>query len=185
MYFQIFYFSLFANVFGIAFVLTHFQETLKSLVRHWYFIILTIIVFTIVIYFNTLIHPYLLADNRHYTFYIWNRIYGKYELAKYLLIPIYIFAIGCLLKSIENKSAGFRLSLIGCITVAIALQKLIEIRYFIIPFLLIRLNTGSIKTKPLIVELIFYLLVNVITFYIFFTKEIYWSNYEMVQRLIW
>ena len=35
-------------------------------------------------------HPFLLSDNRHYTFYIWRRIFLLHPLAPYVLVPGYI-----------------------------------------------------------------------------------------------
>jgi len=35
-------------------------------------------------------HPFLLSDNRHYTFYVWRRIFLVHPLVPYLLIPGYI-----------------------------------------------------------------------------------------------
>lgn len=35
-------------------------------------------------------HPFLLADNRHYTFYIWRRVFMFHPIAPFLLIPGYI-----------------------------------------------------------------------------------------------
>jgi len=182
---QVFYFSLFSLVFGPSICLTHLPATLETLQKKWYLVLPTAVLFSCAIYYNTLIHPYLLADNRHYIFYIWNKFYGKYAIAKYALIPVYIFALTSLYQSIAHKSAGFRLVYVVCTVVSIALQKLIELRYFIIPFLLFRLNAAPIKFKYLIVELTFHLILNAIVFYIFVTKEIYWNDYDFVQRLIW
>ena len=41
------------------------------------------------LFFCSYEHPYLLADNRHYTFYFWKNIYRQHELVKYLLTPVY------------------------------------------------------------------------------------------------
>ncbi|KAJ2920369.1 hypothetical protein MD484_g153, partial [Candolleomyces efflorescens] len=38
----------------------------------------------------TIHHPFLLSDNRHYTFYVWRRIFLAHELVPYLLIPVYL-----------------------------------------------------------------------------------------------
>ena len=38
-------------------------------------------------------HPYLLADNRHYPFYIWKNIFRYHHMVKYLLVPGYGVAI--------------------------------------------------------------------------------------------
>ena len=35
-------------------------------------------------------HPFLLADNRHYTFYVWRRVFMLHPIVPYLLIPGYI-----------------------------------------------------------------------------------------------
>ncbi|KAK7532258.1 putative glucosyltransferase [Phyllosticta citribraziliensis] len=43
----------------------------------------------LVVYFNTIIHPFTLADNRHYVFYVF-RILRAYPLLKYLAAPLYV-----------------------------------------------------------------------------------------------
>ncbi|KAH0562710.1 hypothetical protein GP486_002626 [Trichoglossum hirsutum] len=42
-----------------------------------------------IVHFNTIVHPYLLADNRHYVFYVFRWILLRHRVAKYLVIPIY------------------------------------------------------------------------------------------------
>jgi len=44
------------------------------------------------VHFNTLIHPYTLADNRHYMFYVFRYTILRHPAIKYLLAPIYILA---------------------------------------------------------------------------------------------
>lgn len=44
-----------------------------------------------VIHYNTIIHPFTLADNRHYMFYVFRYSIRAHPLAKYLLAPIYVF----------------------------------------------------------------------------------------------
>lgn len=139
----------------------------------------------IVIHNNTIVHPYMLADNRHYLFYVWNKFYGKYWWFRYAMAPIYISCMVIIYQTFSMKSAGYQLIFIICTIVSLALQKLIEIRYFIIPFLLLRVSTHSAKFKLLILELILYLFINAIVFYLFSTKEIIWNDYNYVQRLIW
>lgn len=38
-------------------------------------------------------HPFLLADNRHYAFYILRRIFLPYPAAKYAVTPLYLLAL--------------------------------------------------------------------------------------------
>lgn len=166
-------------------LLTHLKGTITLACRKWYIVALGTIIIGFIVKFNTIVHPYLLADNRHYTFYIWNKFYGKYALARYAIAPIYALSLISLYNTINNKSAGFKLIFSICTFAAIAFQQLIEVRYFIIPFLLIRLNTSQIKNKNLFFEFLCYLLINAFVFRTFFSKEIYWSDFEQVQRLIW
>ena len=42
------------------------------------------------VHFNTVVHPFTLADNRHYNFYVF-RILRRHYLIKYLVVSIYIF----------------------------------------------------------------------------------------------
>ncbi|KAG7396629.1 glucosyltransferase [Phytophthora boehmeriae] len=37
------------------------------------------------------VHKFMLADNRHYTFYVWRKFFLKHDLAKYLPAPLYLF----------------------------------------------------------------------------------------------
>lgn len=101
------------------------------------------------------------------------------------MVPFYLLSMTIIHQSISARSAGFKLIYALCTIVSIALQQLIEIRYFIIPFLIARLSTNPVKFKLIILDLVFYLSINAIVFYLFSTKEIYWQNYDYVQRLIW
>ncbi|MCJ1308262.1 glucosyltransferase [Agyrium rufum] len=51
--------------------------------------ILSTAVACLIVRFNTLIHPFTLADNRHYTFYVF-RILLRHPAIKYLITPVYV-----------------------------------------------------------------------------------------------
>jgi alpha-1,2-glucosyltransferase len=38
----------------------------------------------------TIHHPFLLSDNRHYTFYVWKRVFSAHPAVPYLLILAYL-----------------------------------------------------------------------------------------------
>lgn len=183
--FQIFYFSLFFLIFSPSIAFTYVELAAKALKKHWIITIFANILLVIIIYTNTIVHPYMLADNRHYLFYVWNKFYGRFSWARFVVIPFYLLSSTILWYSISIRSAGFQVMYTLCTIVSIALQQLIEIRYFILPFLIARISSSSVKFKLLILELITYSIINVIVFYLFSTKEIYWENYNYVQRLIW
>jgi hypothetical protein len=48
----------------------------------------------------SLAHPYLLADNRHYTFYLWKDVIQHNQSAKYCLIPLYVYSWWSILHSL-------------------------------------------------------------------------------------
>lgn len=52
------------------------------------FCLFTVISLT-AIYYGTIAHPFLLADNRHYTFYIWRRIINRTWYSRYIFAPAY------------------------------------------------------------------------------------------------
>ncbi|SPO39546.1 uncharacterized protein PSFLO_05027 [Pseudozyma flocculosa] len=38
----------------------------------------------------TIEHPFLLADNRHYTFYLWRKVWRRHEAVRFALVPVYL-----------------------------------------------------------------------------------------------
>ena len=52
---------------------------------------ITMVVMLVIVRYNTIVHPFTLADNRHYMFYVF-RILLRHPLIKYLAVPVYF---GC------------------------------------------------------------------------------------------
>lgn len=48
----------------------------------------TMVFMTAIVHFNTIVHPFTLADNRHYMFYVF-RLLLRHPIIKYLAVPIY------------------------------------------------------------------------------------------------
>jgi alpha-1,2-glucosyltransferase len=87
---------------------------------------------------NTLIHPFITDDNRHYTFYIYRYII-KHTVFRYGLCFAYAFALQFLYKQMVNselKLMKFMLWL-GATFGYLCFSSLVEFRYFSIPFLLL------------------------------------------------
>ena len=57
-----------------------------------------------VAYYNTLVHPFTLADNRHYTFYIF-RILLRHPAIKYFAVPIYFLCAWVAITALGSKNA--------------------------------------------------------------------------------
>ncbi|XP_001851427.2 putative Dol-P-Glc:Glc(2)Man(9)GlcNAc(2)-PP-Dol alpha-1,2-glucosyltransferase [Culex quinquefasciatus] len=189
---QIFYFSLFFAAFSPSHVLGTVRRVARFALKRWYVSCFCVGLFLCVIQLNTIVHPYLLADNRHYTFYIWMRFYQRWTFAKFLPVPIYhgiLVLLGLILftRGQGGQTVGFSLLWMLATLASVALQQLIEVRYFILPFLVLRLLQTNVQssTKLLALEVLANVLINAATFYIFCTKAVYWSDYTEPQRIIW
>lgn len=187
--FQICYFSVFVAFFGPQNLLMNLLPTIRQIVTKWKWTIPMCIVLVLVVHFNTVVHPYLLADNRHYTFYVWNRFFARHEFAKYLAIPAYVVCLWLLKNRLKKMNASLSHLFVLGLFATIGMQTLIEVRYFLLPYLFLRLFSNDARERkyPLYLglEFLFYIAVNCVSFYVFFTKEIRWTNFSEVQRIIW
>lgn len=52
-------------------------------------------------------HPFLLADNRHYAFYLWRRVINPHPAARYALAPAYLLAGRLLRDHLGEHSISF------------------------------------------------------------------------------
>jgi alpha-1,2-glucosyltransferase len=120
------------------------------------------------VHFNTIIHPYTLADNRHYVFYVF-RILRLYPAIRYLAVPIYYVCAWLAIEALDVRPNGERalkqkhehtrptsvrtgctpcqISFVTIWLVTTALSvvtaPLVEPRYFIIPWIVWRLHVKS------------------------------------------
>lgn len=183
---QLLYFLIFYAIFGMPYVILKLKSTLILIFSNKFKVILLVLLMLAIVHYNTIIHPYLLADNRHFTFYIWNRWYGKYEYAKYATIPLYIFLTFNLYDNLKDQNCiSFLLPYTVAIFLAVALQRMIEVRYFLIPFIILRLRFSRPSSLMILIEFCWYLLLNVLAFQVFFTREVIWKDFDEVQRIIW
>ncbi|USP76553.1 glycosyltransferase family 59 protein [Curvularia clavata] len=121
------------------------------------------------VHFNTIIHPYTLADNRHYVFYIF-KLLRLYPALKYLAVPVYfvcawaiVNALATLARAVptENKDSpkdknetdstvlrtntepcrvSFVVIWLAATALSVITAPLVEPRYFIIPWVIWRLH---------------------------------------------
>ena len=54
-----------------------------------------------VVHFNTIVHPFTLADNRHYVFYVF-RILLRHPSIKYLVVPVYFICAWAAITALGN-----------------------------------------------------------------------------------
>jgi len=104
---QLLYFFVFTCGFNVWRIITLLPTLQKHLFSQPYRIIFYFIAiswaFLIFVDRFTIAHPYLLADNRHYVFYIWQRIIARTPLSRFLMVPLYTIAFLILWKMFEKK----------------------------------------------------------------------------------
>ncbi|XP_078276011.1 dol-P-Glc:Glc(2)Man(9)GlcNAc(2)-PP-Dol alpha-1,2-glucosyltransferase isoform X1 [Rhinoraja longicauda] len=184
---QLYYFFSFTLVFSASHLVSSqkINSFLHSVKKHALLYISFGIVSLLLIWKFTYVHKFLVADNRHYTFYIWKNIFQRHEMIKYVLVPVYIFAAWTFVEALKYKSIFWILAYFFCLIAATVPQQLLEFRYFIVPYLIYRLNIPMPSSFKIIAELALYCLVNVITLYCFFNKTFLWPDRKDIQRLMW
>ncbi|XP_076759512.1 alpha-1,2-glucosyltransferase Alg10 [Xylocopa sonorina] len=182
---QLFYFSIFLFCFSWPYMIVYWKDYFKFVSKHRMLASCSLLLITIIIHFNTQVHPYMLADNRHYIFYIWNRFMGKYRLFKYLLAPVYSFTLYTQFRGIEHLRFTTQINYISMVCLVLIPQLLIEPRYFIIPYVLYRFFIKKPTKWQIIAESMTTLIVNFLQFYIFVNKTFYWNDQPHPQRISW
>ncbi|XP_043252734.1 putative Dol-P-Glc:Glc(2)Man(9)GlcNAc(2)-PP-Dol alpha-1,2-glucosyltransferase [Colletes gigas] len=182
---QLLYFSAFLSCFLWPYTIVRWKSYLDFVRKHWIFGSCLLIVLTVIVHYNTLVHPYMLADNRHYVFYFWNKSMGRYRLFKYLLIPVYSFTLYTVYYGIKHLRFTTQINYFIMVSAVLIPQLLIEPRYFIIPYIFYRLLIQKPKKWQIVMELVTTLVVNFLQFYIFVNKVFYWSDQPHPQRISW
>lgn len=156
----------------------------------------------------TIIHPFVLADNRHYVFYLVKRFILRTENARYELIPVYHFSCYVVLKFIKqcfseqsssNSSLAMFFALICSTVLTLVPSPLLEPRYFIIPFIFFRIminpsfdpliNIGWLRKYNtairLVLEGIWIWMWTQAIYVIFIRYTFPWESEINPQRVIW
>ncbi|XP_057302444.1 dol-P-Glc:Glc(2)Man(9)GlcNAc(2)-PP-Dol alpha-1,2-glucosyltransferase-like [Hydractinia symbiolongicarpus] len=191
---QLFYFSTFVMIYS-SFLLYRYANIkniwtdIKNIVTSPRKLLLCLLAIGVMLYLVhnfTYVHKYLISDNRHYTFYIWKRIFEKHWAVKYALVPGYLLSWLIIFNELNksNRSIWILLYLL-CTAAVLVPQKLLEFRYFIIPYLLFRLHIGVRNYLELITEFVLYMCVNAVTLYLFIYRPFKWDHEDAIQRFMW
>ena len=73
-------------------------------------------------------HPFLLSDNRHYTFYLWKYLFHPYRLQ---LLPVYLLSV-LYISNAHNDALKYSIWVL-CSAASLVPAHLVEPRYFIQP----------------------------------------------------
>lgn len=146
-------------------------------------------------------HPFLLSDNRHYTFYVWRRIYLAHWSVPYLLSPLYLasawawflrvgkiqspYCIRAEYFDFDYTTVGRYQTLLQTLLLPICMlptllpTPLLEPRYFLVPYILLRLQ-ALVSARAVVAEAAWYGFINWATMFVFLYME-----REGVGRFMW
>ncbi|KAG1773015.1 glucosyltransferase [Suillus occidentalis] len=120
----------------------------------------------------TIHHPFLLSDNRHFTFYIWRRVFMLHAAVPYLFIPGYqACAWAWWIRVACDQSLLQTLVLPVLILPTLLPTPLLEPRYFLVPYILLRAQVVDVQPYGIFLEGFWYMVINVATTYVFLYKE--------------
>ncbi|CAF1535095.1 unnamed protein product, partial [Didymodactylos carnosus] len=119
--------------------------------------------------------------------YIWSKFFKRYVAFRYLLIPVYVSCSILLYLQLYDRSLINVILLLVCILLATVLQKLLEFRYFILPYCLLRLQLNEKQSTKiaLFLEILQATIINAVTIYVFCNKPFLWPDNENIQRFMW
>ncbi|ESX01994.1 putative membrane protein [Ogataea parapolymorpha DL-1] len=170
-----------------AFIRGYFETLLarKYLVLNGFWIF---IMFYIVQNF-TFLHPFILADNRHYTFYIMRRVIFKTWYSKFLLLPVYHYSAYTVYKLFtKNHSKVLFIAFVTCVILTVAPSPLFEPRYFILPLVYWRLQVRPVADHSQLrlgLECLWNYWWSRSLFQIYFNYVFEWDDLPDPQRIIW
>lgn len=184
---QLFYFLTMVNVFAVFHLTSPYKVLgfVKFCWKHPLLVLSFMAVAYVMVHYYTYEHMYILSDNRHFTFYIWHKIYRQHEYVKYILIPGYFYCLWAFLNELRHRDIFWKISFFICLCASIVPQKLLEYRYFILPYMMYRINMRYGSAVGLLHEILIYLAVNVVTVYLFTQKPFKWAHEEGTQRFMW
>lgn len=145
---------------------TYIKSSIFRYYRQPFGVFLEVSAILIIIRFFTVAHPFLLADNRHFTFYLWRKVINLRWYTKYLMAPVYHFSIITTFGALIDESFYFNsisevpfkkprdlplkltgisvIALTGCIFLTVVPSPLFEPRYYIVPYIFFRVFSSVI-----------------------------------------
>ena len=121
-------------------------------------------------------HPFLLADNRHYTFYIW-RWFLKKRYIRILLSPLYYYLILRVISRVRQYRGPIWISIyLLAAFLTLIPASLLEIRYFTPGVLIFVLNGSLRKSSSLYIIIGIFSIVNYIFISNYLERTFTWSD---------
>lgn len=138
------------------------------------------------VHFFSMAHPYLLADNRHYPFYLWRKVINAHWSMKYLLVPLYTYSWLSIFSVLGRSQKRIWIVAYFLATAAVLVPApLIEFRYYTVPFYLLMLHSNVTDNQNWFLMGFLYVVTNIFTMSMFLFRPFHWDHEPGIQRFIW
>jgi len=126
--------------------------------------------------YGTIAHPFVLSDNRHYSFYFFKRIVSSHRMVRSVIIPAVVTIVWNALRiGIENPLSGItknakagRMVFIFCVLVTLVPTPLIEFRYYNLPIIFCLMEMVKLVNRRIsLIMIATCVMVNIVTMYVF------------------
>ena len=97
---------------------------------------------------GTFTHPYLLADNRHLTFYLWKDVLGASPWARYALAPASAASLLALFRALSaRRGRAWAACAMAAAAASFVPSGLLELRYFTVPVMLFGVTAWGRRSR--------------------------------------
>jgi alpha-1,2-glucosyltransferase len=143
------------------------------------------ILFIWIIEYHSYIHPFLLADNRHYFFYLIKEFKSLHPYGYLLVTPVYsVLTYLFISRLVQARGALWILLYCGGMLVVLVPTPLVEPRYFTLPFLIAHLQLIPDSLFQSRIALGTYTCMNIVTVGVFLLVAFEWSDGSLA-RFMW
>jgi alpha-1,2-glucosyltransferase len=140
---------------------------------------------SLAIHFGTVAHPYLLADNRHFTFYLWKDILVPLRRHVTALVGMFASASVVLVATLCTARGGLWTAAFSTCTVVVLVPSgLLELRYFTVPSFVAALQWPVPPRGWLLVQGLAFLAVNGFVLGLFCLRPFTWSD-GSIAHFMW
>lgn len=173
------------TIFAFCWPLILHKNALKSIKRFLCVFLISLPLAYCAVRSGTIVHPYLLADNRHWTNFIWRR-FLKFEPARYALIPLHALSTTLIFESLMDRGFIWVLGYFSACAMVLIPSPLIEPRYYILPLVFFLLNCKISSRKQAALQIFVFILLNSFIVGYFLYKPFIWPHVpNELQRRIW
>ncbi|XP_071698501.1 dol-P-Glc:Glc(2)Man(9)GlcNAc(2)-PP-Dol alpha-1,2-glucosyltransferase-like [Rutidosis leptorrhynchoides] len=147
---------------------------------------LAIVVSFVSVHYFSIAHPYLLADNRHYPFYLWRKIFNAHWSTRYLLVPLYVYSWTSILSMLAKAQKKVWVLVYFLASAAVLIPTpLMEFRYYTVPFFFLVLHCDVTNDRVWLLMGILYTSINIFTITMFLFRPFQWDHESGIQRFLW